>query len=109
MKRVLAAASLLILLISGSACNLPIFATYTPKATAKTNAKLKEMLETQRHKLQRYQEELGDVELQISSMQGMLNDAESDRIFSERDDLKKKILQSRVNIDELEILIDDEH
>jgi hypothetical protein len=114
MKRILVSAPLLILLIFGSACNLPILGTSTPKASPKVSATLKAMLEAERHQLKHYEEKLGDTEKQISGIQRKFeNDEsaneESDRLLTARDNLKEKILQSKVKIRELEILLNEEY
>jgi peptidoglycan hydrolase CwlO-like protein len=108
MKRILVLAPLLILLIFGSACNVPIFETSTPKASPKVSATIKAMLEAERHQLKDYEEKLRDTENQIIGLQGRLDNDESDRLLAARDNLKQRILQSRVNIRELEILLNEE-
>ena len=113
MKRIAVSVPLLILLIFGSACNVPVLQTSTPTTSPKVYATLKAMLKAERHKLQHYEEKLWDTEKKIRSMdmEGKLDNDESDesdRLLTERNNLEQEILHSRVNIRELEILLNEE-
>jgi hypothetical protein len=114
MKRVLVLAPLLILLIFGAARTAPLFEISAPKATPQSTAVLKGMLEGERRKLQQYEQKLGDTEKRISLIESKGgDDASADAavagLLSKVDELKQKVLQSRVNVRELEILLGEEH
>jgi hypothetical protein len=106
MKCILGSAPLLILLIFGSACT--VSDTAAPKPTPKATAQLKAMLESARHELQRYEEELGQAEREIKASQEDMDHAVSSRLLTRREQLKKKILESKVTVREFEILLNEE-
>jgi len=104
MKRILGTL-LPILLIFGSAC---VSDTSAPKPTPKAVAQLKTMLESARNELREYEEELGKTEEQIRDRQGKFEPTSSPRLLVKRKELTEKVFQSKVNIHELEILLDEE-
>jgi hypothetical protein len=106
MKCILGSAPLLILLIFGSACT--VSDTAPPKPTAKATAQLKAMLESARHELQRYEAELGQTEKEIKDSQEDFDPAISSRLLTRREQLKKKVLESKVTVREFEILLNEE-
>jgi hypothetical protein len=106
MKYLLGSALLLILLIFGSACT--VSETAAPKPTPKATAQLKAMLESSRHELQRYEAELKQTENEINAKQEDIDQAVSSRLLTRREQLKKKVLESKVTIREFEILLNEE-
>jgi hypothetical protein len=106
MKCILGSAPLLILLIFGSACT--VSETAAPKPTPKATVQLKAMLESARHELQRCEEELGQTENEIRASQEDFEPAVSPRLLTRREQLKKKVLESKVTVRELEILLNEE-
>jgi hypothetical protein len=107
MKRGLAL-PLLFLLILGSACAVPVSESSPAKPSPKVIATLKTALETARKELRENEKELGKAEVEIGFSQGKPASSVSPRLLARREELREKILQSRVNVRELEILLDEE-
>jgi len=107
MKCILGSTPLLILLIFGSACT--VSETAAPKPTPKATAQLRAMLESARHDLQRYEEELGQTEKKIKASQEDFDPAISSRLLTKREQLKKKVLELKVTVRECEILLNEEN
>jgi hypothetical protein len=107
MIRMIVAASLLILPAAGSGCAVSTPDSPAPQFQSSSGPALRKMLEDARGELLRDEEELARTEKEIRNLQGK-DGPVLGRLMEKRGVLKAKILQSKINARELEILLNEE-
>ena len=98
----------ILILTFGLSCTAPTSETAAERPSPKVKARIAAMLEDARQELQRAEEAMAAMEKQIRDGQAKRGFPPSPRLLAEREQLREKVLRSKVSVRELEILLGEE-